>query len=477
MTNNLKTPRKCFWGLIASLPLMMAACDGAEIGTSSWEGVWQSRGYGRLVHVRGDKTQLIERTEVSCLITGDGSLEKLRSRLMGASDLEAGIVSVGNDATLSTITFDRMDEGGLERLCPGGLISGDKDPELNFEVLWQTFDQHYAFFGERDADWQAFYQEMRPQITKDTTSSELVKVFEVMLERLGDAHVSLYADGKDVVTVGTRPGARLAGECRERLGGACNSRRYIKDRYGAAKEVQKDNYLDGRVTTAFGGDAFWGQIDDATGYFRIDSMDGLASGDYSARSDLAAIEAALDDMLEDLGHLAAMIVDVRMNGGGHDTVAVAIANRFADKRRVFGSKRPFFDGGTLPPQDLVVEPAGEDLRFEGAVAVLISGETASAAEIFVMAMRALPHVTLIGTATEGILSDELYRTLPNGWEFSLSSEIYLAHDEALFEAIGVPPDIEVPFLPAEDLEGGLDRGIDVAVAELAARSAPGEKSK
>ena len=477
MTYIFSMSRSCFFGFVGSLPLMMAACDGAEIGASEWEGVWQSRGYGRIVHVTGDRARLIEQTGVSCLKTGDGALERLPGQLVGTPDLESGIVTVGNDATLSTITYDRRGEGGLEQLCPGGLISRDEDPELNFEVLWQTFDQHYAFFDERGVDWQILYQRMRPQIAKDTSGGELAKAFEIMLEEIGDAHVSLYADGRDVVTVGTRPGARLATECRERLGGACNVRRYIKERYRAAEALQKDNYLGGRGRAALGGDALWGQIDGSTGYFRIDSMDGLASGDYSARNDLAAIEAALDDMLEDLGHLPAMIVDVRLNGGGHDTVAVAIANRFADKRRIFGSKRAFFSGGTLPPQDLVVEPAEEKRRYQGAVAVLTSGETASAAEIFVMAMRALPHVTLIGEATEGILSDELYRTLPNGWEFSLSNEIYLAHDGVLFEAIGVPPDIEVPFLPADDLERDLDRGIDVALAELEARSLPGEKSQ
>ena len=66
----------------------------------------------------------------------------------------------------------------------------------------------------------------------------------------------------------------------------------------------------------------------------------------------------------------------------------------------------------------------------------------------------------------GIFSDELYRSLPNGWEFSLSNEIYLAPNEESFEMTGVPPDIFSPYLSRDDHQNGVDSVIEAAIAAL-----------
>jgi hypothetical protein len=337
---------------------------------------------------------------------------------------------------LSTITFELLNDGGLDRLCPAGLTPQTENPELNFEVLWHTFDQHYAFFSERNVDWDSVYAEFRPQIDKDTTKRELGKALDEMLERLGDAHVTLHINDDDVVSFESRAANRLLEECRKQRGANCDFDYYLDERYASFEKILATTYLDNRFKTAFNETAVWGRIGKSTGYFRIDSFSGLAPGGFSSDDDLAVLEPMLDHMLEDLGHLPHMIVDVRRNGGGHDVVALAIASRFVDTRRVFGSKRAFENGHLTTQQDLIVEPA-DGPRYKGRVAVLTSSETASAAEVFTLAMRSLPQVTLVGEATMGIFSDELYRSLPNGWEFSLSNEIYLAPNDELFEMTGV----------------------------------------
>jgi C-terminal processing protease CtpA/Prc len=42
----------------------------------------------------------------------------------------------------------------------------------------------------------------------------------------------------------------------------------------------------------------------------------------------------------------------------------------------------------------------------------------------------------------------LLRHLPNGWTFGLPNEIYLTKVGKAFDRVGVPPDIEVPIIPA-----------------------------
>ncbi len=457
--------RTKLFALAASLLVMIGACDKAETAANDLEGLWQSRGYGMVAQVTPDDVRLIERTPVSCLPTGKYSTNRFLSEFKVQPNHQERTFEIRNDGTLSTITFEALNDGGFDRLCPAGLTPQTDDPELNFEVLWHTFDQHYAFFSERNVDWDAVYAEFRPQIDQETTRKELGTALDEILERLRDAHVTLHIDDNDVVSVESRLAKRLLEECREQWGANCYLNDYIEERYASFKKILRTTYLENRFKTAFNEYAIWGQIGESTGYFRIDSMAGLARGRYSSSDDLAALEPVLDDMLKDLGHLPNMIVDVRLNGGGHDAVALAIASRFADSKRVFGSKRAFENGHRTTRQDLIVEPA-DGPRYQGRVAVLTSSETASAAEVFTLAMRSLPQVTLVGEATMGIFSDEFYRSLPNGWEFSLSNEIYLAPNDELFEAIGVPPDVFAPFLSLEDHQNGVDSVIEAAIATL-----------
>ena len=461
------THRAKLFALAASIIAATGACGEAETAANDLTGLWRSRAYGIVAQVTPDDVVLIEHTPVSCLRVGKYAPARFLSDFEARPNYREKTFKMRHDGTLSTITFEALDPEGFDRLCPQGLTPRSNDPELNFEVLWHTFDEHYAFFSERKVDWDAVYTEFRPQISRKTTKKKLRRIFREILQRLGDAHVTLQIDGDDVVWVDSRLADRLLAECRKRRGRKCKFDDYLDERKKSFEKTLRSRYFDDEFKTAFKGEVIWGQIGKSTGYFRIDSMAGLVRGNHSSNDDLTALQAILDDVLEDLGDLPNMIVDVRLNGGGHDAVALAIASRFTDARRIFGSKSAFDKGRRTTQQDLVLEPA-DGRRYSGRVAVLTSSETASAAEVFVLAMRPLPQVTLVGEATMGIFSDELYRKLPNGWEVSLSNEIYRASDGALFEATGVPPDVFAPFLSLEDQQDGVDSVIEAAIRSLTA---------
>jgi C-terminal processing protease CtpA/Prc len=74
---------------------------------------------------------------------------------------------------------------------------------------------------------------------------------------------------------------------------------------------------------------------------------------------------------------------------------------------------------------------------------LISDATASAAEVFAMAVEQLENLTLIGEQTHGHFSDMLMRTLPNGWSFTLSNERYFSWEEIDYEQLGIAPNIAI----------------------------------
>src|SRR3954469_7188882 len=68
-------------------------------------------------------------------------------------------------------------------------------PELNFEVLWHTFEDNYAFFKLRNIDWYTTYHTYRPLIIPATTDDTLYAVFSKMLSPFQDNHINVIVPG------------------------------------------------------------------------------------------------------------------------------------------------------------------------------------------------------------------------------------------------------------------------------------------
>jgi len=64
--------------------------------------------------------------------------------------------------------------------------------------------------------------------------------------------------------------------------------------------------------------------------------------------------------------------------------------------------------------------------------------------------------------TQGVFSDVLNRSLPNGWRFRLPNEVYRSGDGTAFDGVGVPPDIRVSFFSRQDLGDGRDAALEKA---------------
>ena len=66
-----------------------------------------------------------------------------------------------------------------------------RDPEKNFEELWETFHNRYPFFALRKVDWKKQYETYRPKVTRRTSDDELFDILCQMLDPLDDGHVEL----------------------------------------------------------------------------------------------------------------------------------------------------------------------------------------------------------------------------------------------------------------------------------------------
>ena len=85
--------------------------------------------------------------------------------------------------------------------------------------------------------------------------------------------------------------------------------------------------------------------------------------------------------------------------------------------------------------------------------------------MFVLAMQVMPHVTVIGDTTGGGVGNPIYRELPNGWTYRLSTKIQADARGRVIEATGVFPHIPVRTTVA-DSAAGTDRILEKAIEVL-----------
>jgi C-terminal processing protease CtpA/Prc len=73
---------------------------------------------------------------------------------------------------------------------------------------------------------------------------------------------------------------------------------------------------------------------------------------------------------------------------------------------------------------------------------------------------------LASRPTQGVFSDTMDRTLPNGSTFFLPSEVYRTAAGTSYDGAGVPPDIGRPVFTSAELNGGRDSVFSTAVDYL-----------
>jgi len=179
---------------------------------------------------------------------------------------------------------------------------------------------------------------------------------------------------------------------------------------------------------------------------------------------------SLDRLGRDFTDLDGVIIDIRDCPGGDDDIAITIINRFCDRKRIAFHRKTKIGPGEYDftaTETWHIEPQG-DAQFTGPIALLTCDSVFSGGEAFALAMRELPHVTIIGDHTNGIFSYELEKKLPNGWRYCLSYQKYFSAELVCYEGKGVPADIEL-FNTKVDIDDGVDPLITSALEVLKSR--------
>ncbi len=302
-------------------------------------------------------------------------------------------------------------------------------PEDNFEIFWNDFDRYYPFFEYKHLQWDSIYRVKRPLITPATSDAELFTHLDDMIQYLRDGHADLQT-------------------------GTSQSFFDFAGKYPANQLAAVPSYVTLRVKNK---KLSYGMIGSDIGYLFIRSFGGT-------QPEFDQVDAILRELKSH--PLKGLIVDIRGNGGGSDTYSRQVAGRFADRASVYSYVRykagPAHNAfGEWIPKS--IEPGGE--HFPGKVVVLTNRRVFSAAEDFLLAMRELPTVTVVGDTTGGGSGNPLQRFLPNGWRFRVPRwqqvDVRFVH----YEGIGLYPDIPIWISP-DDFAAGRDTILETAIEEL-----------
>jgi hypothetical protein len=454
--------KRLFLGVLIWFCLWLPANPQSSIAAKPLEGAWLADGYGLLVEFDVAGLRTYELTSISCIPSRTGKLEENRP---------SGLVSTFVSGH-STMTVSRTKDPDILQLHMDGAASDivlhrastrpsacgrtpTNSPQENYDILWQTFAEQYPFFALHKVNWHFIDQNFRPRVTATTSPAELFQIFRDMIEPLQDTHTGLEADDIHAEYDGWR-----------------NDPNHLEESdWKKAASIIESKYVLGALQLYCKNRIQFGMLSHRIGYLRITTFyDYADEGGYV--NEVRCLQHGLDAIFRNAGKLDGLVIDVRLNHGGDDPLGTEIASRLTDKKYLAYTKAARNNREMdapihlTPLQQTWVAPS-ERPGFKGKIALLIGPDTVSAGETFTMAlMDREPHVFRIGLNTQGVFSDVLNRSLPNGWRFHLPNEIYFTAEGKAFDAIGVPPEVRVPFFTPTDLQTGQDKALERAIKEL-----------
>lgn len=120
--------------------------------------------------------------------------------------------------------------------------------------------------------------------------------------------------------------------------------------------------------------------------------------------------------------------------------------------------------GTLKARDYTLDfdinPRAD--TFDGPLAVLVDGGSASTAEIFAAGLQDLGRARVFGTKTAAAALPSVFVRLPNMDGFQYAEATYTSRNGRVLEGGGVTPDVIVSHT-IESLLAGRDAALDAAV--------------
>lgn len=404
--------------------------------------IWLQQGYDRILTIKDSTYSYYNINSISCKPLAEGSF-KDRFKLIS---LKKGSLIV-NPGGIVNYNFTAVDS--LPSICKGE-TKKELSYQKNFQVFWETFNNNYAFFKERNIDWKAIYDQYVPIVQTIKTDQEFAAVLKEIIGKLKDGHIRL----------------DLPDSLKEKPVQPQTSNIPVHSKQELLSDLRKTYIKEEKSYN--GGVLKWGFLKDSkVGYIQIADMNNFAnyvseekqnSKEFNIlydkvsssqsplrmfQDEVKGAKAIMETVLKDLKNSTSLVIDLRFNGGGYETVALQLLSYFVPSQKKVFSIHAKTSSGFTPKQYYTLFPAQK--TYQKPVYLLLGPNTASAAEIFALGTLDYPTITRIGSRTSGIFSEILWKELPNGWEFSLSNEIYTDRKGKTYEGTGIPVNIEMDY--------------------------------
>ena len=398
---------------------------------------WEQEGYDRILKINDSTYSYFNSNDYTCSILVEGDFEG-RFKVIDINNNNL-VLNPGGIVNYRFTKIDSIPSNCIdEAIDKGNYI-------INFKSFWQTFKDNYAFFEKREINWNETYREYVPRIERIKTEQEFALILNEIITKFQDGHVNLEIPKS--ILENTEPSK-------------------TKNTSISKEQIQSDiiNQYVENSKSYNNGVISWGKLKDKNiGYIEISDMNDFAnyvpyklqnSNKFdsifnSVRNQVNPLEYFRDEMngvnkilpiiKEDLKETEAVILDLRFNGGGYETVALELLSHFIDKEKEIISIKAKNKNGFTPIQNITIKPKEQSAK---PLHLLISPFTASAAEIFALGSLSYSNFQIYGSDSAGIFSEILWKELPIGWNFSLSNEIYLDPKGTSYEGTGIPVDYE-----------------------------------
>lgn len=427
--------------------------------------------------------------------------------------------------------IDRMDKLAAQQdtqwnnaafAAPGTVDLTDGDKMAGLSELWAQAKFDFAnFWHVPSLDWDKTYRDFIPKVLATRSAAQYYRVLQQFYAELQDGHSNVYppdqlnispmplhtrlVDGHLLVLGATRRGFDLQGvhpgdEILSINGENAISwaRRNVEPLVSASTQQDRDN-------RTFGSDLF--RTREGTSFTLTIST---PSGTHSTHtftvppyvaSDSAPFELRMlgggiahvalnsfegnvaaeewDRHWPEISKANGIILDLRENGGGNDTVGYHILATIIDKPAPDVVSRYTRWVATYKawgiPETPVRSPSSAlkpdpSRHFSGPVVLLISPRTFSAAEDVVAVFKQAHRGSIIGEPTAGSTGQPLFFPLPGGGKARICTKHDSFADGSEFVGVGIQPDIAA-HLTREDIVSGHDSVLALAVRSLGRNAA------
>lgn len=186
------------------------------------------------------------------------------------------------------------------------------------------------------------------------------------------------------------------------------------------------------------------------------------------------IVKSFDSLFPAIQKSKALIIDVRLNGGGNSNIGYEILGCLTDKPFLTSlnvlhtyrpSQRAWGDGAVALQLETDDWKPYKKVLYSNPVAVLTSAATYSAAEDFTVAYKQMQRGKIFGSATGGSTGQPLGYDLPGGGLGFICTKRDVMANGTEFVGVGVIPDVQVSATLA-GIRSGKDEVLNAAVQYL-----------